>query len=51
MFLFRLSGDQKEQVVKEIEKSLAENKKRPGLEQAVKDFMKNPQKAVPCDMR
>jgi hypothetical protein len=43
--------DQKSILVEEMTKSIAEIRKKDGLEKAIKDFMKNPSMGVPVDMR
>jgi hypothetical protein len=44
-------SDQKSSLIKEMEKSVGDIRKKDGLEKAIKDFMKNPSMAVPVDMR
>jgi hypothetical protein len=47
----RLAGDQKEKLKKEFKALIDQSKKKYGLEQAVKDLIKNPSEGVPQEMR
>ena len=50
-FFFRLNGDQKKTVIKELRKAVDEIKGKDGLEKALNQFMKNPNEIVPQELR